>query len=88
MNFEVKMSFLLPKLPFPKDALKPFLYEETFDYHYGKHHAAYLNNLNNLIATAEFESITLEDIILKSSCAIFNNAVQHWNHTFFGIAFR
>ncbi|MGQ9818520.1 MAG: superoxide dismutase [Candidatus Kapaibacteriales bacterium] len=77
------MAFLLPELPFPKDALKPILSEETFDYHHGKHHAAYVNNLNNLIAGTDFESMSLENIIFRSSGPVFNNAAQHWNHTFF-----
>ncbi|MEJ5286235.1 MAG: Superoxide dismutase [Fe] [Candidatus Kapaibacterium sp.] len=77
------MAFQLPELPFPKDALKPFMSEETIEYHYGKHHQAYVNNLNNLIAGTEFESMPLEEIILKSSGGVFNNAAQTWNHTFF-----
>ncbi len=77
------MSFKLPELPFPKDALKPIISEETFEYHHGKHHQTYVNNLNNLIAGTEFESMSLEEIIKKSSGGIFNNAAQHWNHTFF-----
>jgi len=57
--------------------------EETLEYHHGKHHQAYVNNLNNLIAGTEFEGMSLEEIILKSSGGIFNNAAQTWNHTFF-----
>jgi len=77
------MKFTLPELPFPKDALKPHISEETLDYHHGKHHAAYVNNLNNLIPGTEFENMALEDIIMKSQGGIFNNAAQIWNHTFF-----
>jgi len=77
------MAFVLPELPFPKDALKPYMSEETLEYHHGKHHQAYVNNLNNLIAGTEFEGMSLEEIILKSSGGIFNNAAQTWNHTFF-----
>ncbi|MCX7736238.1 MAG: superoxide dismutase [Fe] [Candidatus Kapabacteria bacterium] len=77
------MKFELPELPFPKDSLKPHISEETFDYHHGKHHAAYVNNLNNLIAGTEFENMTLEEIIKKSQGGVFNNAAQTWNHTFF-----
>jgi Fe-Mn family superoxide dismutase len=78
------MSFVLPELPFPKDALKPHISEETFDYHYGKHHAAYVNNLNKLVEGTDFQGLNLEEIIKKSqSGPIFNNAAQHYNHTFF-----
>lgn len=78
------MSFILPELPFAKDALKPHISEEGFDYHHGKHHAAYVNNLNNLVAGTEFEGLSLEEIIMKSkSGAVFNNSAQHWNHSFF-----
>jgi superoxide dismutase, Fe-Mn family len=77
------MKFTLPELPFPKDALKPHISEETLDYHYGKHHAAYVNNLNNLIPGTDFENMSLEEIIIKSQAGIFNNAAQIWNHTFF-----
>jgi Fe-Mn family superoxide dismutase len=77
------MAFILPELPFPKDSLKPHISEETFEYHHGKHHAAYVNNLNKLIEGTEFEQMTLENIILNSQGGIFNNAAQTWNHTFF-----
>lgn len=77
------MPFQLPDLPFPKDSLKPYISEETLEYHHGKHHQAYVNNLNNLIAGTEFENMSLEQIIFKSSGSIFNNAAQTWNHTFF-----
>ena len=77
------MLHTLPSLPFAKDALKPVISEETFDYHYGKHHAAYVNNLNNLIPGTEFENLPLEEIIRKAQGGIFNNAAQVWNHTFF-----
>ena len=78
------MSFVLPELPFPKDSLKPHISEETFEYHYGKHHAAYVNNLNKLVEGTDFQGLTLEEIIKKSqSGPVFNNAAQHYNHTFF-----
>lgn len=73
----------LPPLPYAKNALAPSLSEETFDYHYGKHHQAYINNLNNLIPGTGFEHSSLEDIIRNSSGGIYNNAAQVWNHTFF-----
>lgn len=77
------MIFELPNLPFPKDALMPHMSAETLDYHYAKHHKAYVDNLNKLIPGTEFESLKLEEIIKKSSGSIFNNAAQVWNHTFF-----
>ncbi len=77
------MPFQLPDLPFSKDSLKPYMSEETLEYHHGKHHQAYVNNLNNLIAGTEFENMSLEDIILKATGSIFNNAAQTWNHSFF-----
>lgn len=77
------MKFELPALPFDKNALAPIISEETLDYHWGKHHAAYVNNLNNLIQGTEFEELGLEDIIKKSQGGIFNNSAQVWNHTFF-----
>jgi Fe-Mn family superoxide dismutase len=77
------MSFTLPPLPYPMDALQPFISKETLEYHYGKHHQAYVTNLNNLIPGTEFEKMSLEDIIMKSSGGIFNNAAQVWNHTFY-----
>ncbi|MBL8538876.1 MAG: superoxide dismutase [Fe] [Betaproteobacteria bacterium] len=73
----------LPALPYAMDALAPHISKETFEYHYGKHHQAYVTNLNNLIKGTEFESMSLEEIIKKSSAGIFNNAAQVWNHTFF-----
>ena len=81
------MAFQLPELPFPKDSLNPFLSEETFDYHHGKHHAAYVNNANNLIKDTPFDDMALEDVIRKAAAdgntGLFNNSAQIWNHTFF-----
>ncbi len=77
------MAFTLPPLPYAMDALAPTISKETLEYHYGKHHQAYVTNLNNLIAGTEFESASLEDIIKKSSGGVFNNAAQVWNHTFY-----
>jgi len=77
------MEHTLPALPYAKDALAPHLSAETFEYHYGKHHQAYVTNLNNLIKGTEFENATLEEIIKKSSAGIYNNSAQIWNHTFF-----
>jgi len=73
----------LPALPYAQDALEPVISAETLDYHYGKHHNAYVTNLNNLIPGTEFENLSLEDIIKKASAGIFNNAAQVWNHTFY-----
>ncbi|MFA5169974.1 MAG: Fe-Mn family superoxide dismutase [Sulfuriferula sp.] len=73
----------LPALPYAKDALQPHISAETIEYHYGKHHQAYVTNLNNLIKGTEFEALSLEDIILQSAGGVFNNAAQVWNHTFY-----
>jgi len=73
----------LPELPYAKDALAPHISAETIEFHYGKHHAAYVANLNKLIAGTEFADSSLEDIVKKSSGGIFNNAAQVWNHTFY-----
>lgn len=77
------MAHTLPELPYAKDALAPHISAETIDFHYGKHHQTYVTNLNNLIKGTEFENASLEDIILKSSGGLFNNAAQIWNHTFY-----
>lgn len=77
------MTFELPSLPYPMDALEPHLSKETLEFHYGKHHATYVNNLNKLVPKTEFEGASLEDIIRKSSGGIYNNAAQIWNHTFY-----
>jgi Fe-Mn family superoxide dismutase len=73
----------LPQLPWAKEALAPHISPETIDYHYGKHHATYVANLNKLIAGTEFAHMTLEDIVKKASGSMFNNAAQVWNHTFY-----
>jgi Fe-Mn family superoxide dismutase len=75
--------FQLPELPFAKDAFKGVFTAETFEYHHGKHHAAYVNNLNNLIKGSDFEAMDLNSIIMKSEGGVFNNASQHFNHSFF-----
>lgn len=77
------MAFELPALPYANDALAPHISPETIEYHYGKHHQTYVTNLNNLVAGTEFENMSLEDIVKKSSGGIFNNAAQVWNHTFY-----
>lgn len=77
------MTFTLPPLPYPMDALSPHISKETLEYHYGKHHQAYVTNLNKLVANTEFADMSLEDVIKKSSGSIFNNAAQVWNHTFY-----
>jgi Fe-Mn family superoxide dismutase len=77
------MNFELPKLPYADEALAPVISKQTIDFHYGKHHQAYITNLNKLVAGTEFENSTLEEIIVKSTGGIFNNAAQVWNHTFY-----
>lgn len=73
----------LPKLPYALDALEPYISKRTLEYHYGKHHQAYVNNLNKLIPGTEFENKSLEDIIRKAAGGLFNNGAQVWNHTFY-----
>ena len=75
--------FELPKLPYEKNALEPYISEETLEYHYWKHHQTYVTNLNNLVSWTDFENNKLEDIIKKSDWWIFNNAAQVYNHTFY-----
>ena len=77
------MEHTLPALPYAIDALAPFISKETFEYHHGKHHQAYVTNLNNLIGGTEFAGLALEEIVKKASGPVYNNAAQVWNHTFF-----
>ena len=78
------MEHTLPPLPYAMDALVPHMSKETFEYHYAKHHQAYVTNLNNLIKGTDFENKSLEDIVKTASAGgIYNNAAQVWNHTFF-----
>jgi len=77
------MEHTLPPLPYAMDALQPHISQETLEYHYGKHHQAYVTNLNNLIKGTEYENLSLEEIIKKSSGGVFNNSAQVWNHTFY-----
>jgi len=78
------MTFELPDLPYAKDALEPHISAETLEYHYGKHHAAYVTNLNNLVPGTEFEGKSLEEIVKSAPAGgLFNNAAQVWNHTFY-----
>lgn len=77
------MAITLPPLPYELDALAPHISRETLEYHYGKHHQAYVDNLNKLTPGTEFEGKNLEQIIKTSSGGIFNNAAQVWNHTFY-----
>ena len=77
------MAYTLPPLPYPANALEPHIDARTMEIHHDKHHNAYVVNLNNLQKGTEFESMSLEDIVRKSSGGIYNNAAQVWNHTFF-----
>jgi Fe-Mn family superoxide dismutase len=81
------MPFELPKLPYSLDALQPYLSKQTLEFHYGKHHQAYINNLNNLIPGTKFENAGLEQIIREADGGIFNNGAQVWNHTFYFLSF-
>jgi Fe-Mn family superoxide dismutase len=73
----------LPKLPYEMNALEPFISSETLDFHYLKHHATYVNNVNKLVVGTAFENASLEEIIKKADGGIFNNGAQVWNHTFY-----
>ena len=78
------MEHQLPQLPYAKDALAPHMSAETFEYHYSKHHQAYVTNLNNLIKGTEYENLDLEAIVKKAPAGgVYNNAAQVWNHSFF-----
>lgn len=77
------MAHELPKLPYALDALEPHISRETLEYHYGKHHKAYVDKLNALIPGTEFEKLPLEDIIRKANGGLFNQAAQVWNHSFY-----
>ncbi len=77
------MAFELPPLPYEMNALEPHISQETLEYHYGKHHKAYVDKLNGMIPGTEYEDCSLEDIVCKADGGIFNNAAQIWNHTFY-----
>jgi Fe-Mn family superoxide dismutase len=77
------MAIELPPLPYARDALAPHISAETLDYHYGKHHQAYVTNINNLIKGTQFENSSLDDIVKNSQGGTFNNAAQVWNHDFY-----
>lgn len=83
----MKITLQLPELPYDKNALQPIITEQAFDYHYGKHHATYVNNLAALTKGTALEEASVEQIIqkgfLQNDMALFNNAAQHWNHSFF-----
>lgn len=77
------MAYQLPVLPYENDALEPHISKETLEFHYGKHHQAYVTNLNGLVSGTEFEGLDLEDVVKRSSGPVFNNSAQIWNHTFY-----
>ncbi|MEZ4375747.1 MAG: Fe-Mn family superoxide dismutase [Polyangiaceae bacterium] len=77
------MAIELPALPWAKDALAPHISAETIDYHYGKHHNAYVTNLNKLIDGTDLAGKSLEEIVKAAEGGVFNNAAQVWNHTFY-----
>jgi Fe-Mn family superoxide dismutase len=81
------MTFELPTLPYALDALQPYISKQTLEFHYGKHHQAYINNLNNLIPGTPFENAPLEKIVREADGGIFNNGAQVWNHTFYFLSF-
>lgn len=77
------MAFDLPTLPYADTALEPTISAETISYHYGKHHAAYVANLNKLAAGTQWEGMSLDEIVRNADGGVFNNAAQIWNHTFY-----
>jgi Fe-Mn family superoxide dismutase len=77
------MAFTLPPLPYPQDALQPHISAETIAFHYGKHHQAYVNNLNTLTQGKPEANHSLEELIRTTDGGLFNNAAQVWNHTFY-----
>ena len=77
------MAFILPPLPYEMNALEPHISSETLEFHYGKHHQTYINNLNGLVEGTDNASKSLEEIIMSSDGGLFNNAAQVWNHTFY-----
>src|SRR4051812_18538078 len=77
------MAFELPPLPYAQDALAPHMSAETLEYHYGKHHKTYVDNLNKAVDGTPDADLSLEEIILKAEGPLFNNAAQVWNHTFY-----
>lgn len=81
-------KFQLPVLPYAENALEPYISARTIQYHYGKHLATYITNMNNLIAGTEYEHLSLEEIVLKTEGGLFNNAAQTYNHVFYFEAFQ
>src|ERR1700722_1579919 len=82
------MAFTLPPLPYPKDALEPYMSAKTLEFHHGKHHKTYVDTLNKLIIGTPFENANLEEVIKSTAKddkqkSTFNNAAQSWNHNFF-----
>ncbi len=77
------MPFELPKLSYAADALQPFISKQTIDFHYGKHHATYVSNLNSLVQGTRFENASLDQIVREAEGPVFNNGAQIWNHTFY-----
>jgi Fe-Mn family superoxide dismutase len=77
------MKHELPALPYGLDGLNPTISKTTLEFHHGKHHLTYVNNLNNLIVGTKFENASLETIVKEAEGGIFNNAAQVWNHTFY-----
>jgi superoxide dismutase, Fe-Mn family len=79
---EVK-QYELPDLPYPLDALQPYVSRETLEFHWGKHHRGYVDKLNELIRGTELEGLSLDEVVTRSEGALFNNAAQSWNHEFY-----
>ena len=93
MPLDTKGKFSLPTLPYAENALEPVISARTISFHYGKHHKAYVDKLNELVAGTPYESMTLEEIVRKAAKsdtdkAIFNNAGQAWNHNIFWLSMK
>ncbi len=81
------MTFELPKLSYELNALEPHISKKTLEFHYGKHHQAYITNLNNLVKGTKFENASLEQIVREAEAGIYNNGAQVWNHSFYWESF-
>lgn len=83
INTLMIMTHTQAPLPYAMNALEPYMSQETLEYHYGKHHKTYVDNVNKLIVGTPYENMTLEEIVIKSDGPLFNNAAQAWNHNIF-----
>jgi len=80
---KTRTAIVLPELPYSRNALEPYMSRETLDFHYGKHHKAYVDHVNTLIAGTKFAEASLQELVAEADGTLFNNAAQVWNHDFF-----